>query len=64
MIKTQNHKVNTYKEYHSVITLVVIGTPTHSHSPPPRTGGGGSEGTLAYGWGVGGVPIPTTGEKA
>jgi hypothetical protein len=31
-------------------------------APPPGTGGGG--GTLACGWGVGGVPIPTTGEKA
>ncbi len=29
--------------------------------PTPRTKGGG---TLACGWGVGGVPIPTTGEKA
>jgi hypothetical protein len=31
-------------------------------APPPRTGGEG--GTLACGWGVGGVLIPTTGEKA
>ncbi len=31
-------------------------------APPPGTKGGG--GTLACGGGVGGVPIPTTGEKA
>ncbi len=30
--------------------------------PSPQTRGGG--GTLAYGWGVGGVPIPTIWEKA
>ncbi len=30
-------------------------------SPQNREGGGG---TLTCGWGVGGVPIPTTGEKA
>jgi hypothetical protein len=57
-----------YKEYPSVCLLVGIGTPPSplpqvSVSPPPppnqRVGG-----TLACGWGIGGVPIPTTGEKA
>ncbi len=34
-------------------------------APPPRTAGGGGEwGTLACGRGVGGIPSPTTGEKA
>ncbi len=32
--------------------------------PSPGTQGGWAVGTLACGWGVGGVPIPTTGEKA
>jgi hypothetical protein len=62
---TLTHKVCIYKEYHSVCPLVGIGTlPTPlspASAPPPRTGGGG---TIACGWGVGGVPIPTTGEKA
>ncbi len=31
------------------------------HAPPPETKGGH---TIACGWGGGGVPIPTTGEKA
>ncbi len=61
------HSVHIYKEYHSVCPLVVIGTlppplPPASVplSPEPKGGGG----TLACGWGVGGVPILTTGEKA
>ncbi len=37
--------------------------PSSDCAPPPGTWGGGV-GTLAYGWGSGGVPIPTTGEKA
>ncbi len=60
------HKVRIYKEYHSVCPLVGSGTLPPLLSPasvplPPRTGG---RGTLACGWGVGAVPIPTTGEKA
>jgi hypothetical protein len=60
-----HHKVHTFKEYHSVCPLVGIGilpTPLSPASvplpPEPRRG------TLACGRGVGGVPIPTTGEKA
>ncbi len=53
---------STYnKEYHSVCPLVGIGTSSASVPLPPEMGGGG---TLACGWGVGGVPVPTTGEKA
>jgi hypothetical protein len=63
-----HHKVHIYKEYHSECPLVGIGTlPTPLASecaPPPRTGEEGLEGRLACGWGVGGDPIPTTGEKA
>ncbi len=60
------HKVRRYREYQSVCPLVGIGTLPTPLSPasvplPPETGGGG---TLDCGWGVGGVPIPTTGEKA
>ncbi len=51
-----NHKVHLYRECHSVCPLVRIGT-----SPLSGTKGGD---TLACGWGVGGVPIQTTGEKA
>ncbi len=55
-----------YKEYHSVCPLVGIGTLPTPLSPasvplPPELKGEG--GTLTCGWGVGGVPIPTTGEK-
>jgi hypothetical protein len=63
-----DHKVHTgtYKEYHSVMSprrnwdfpnpsLAI------ECAPFPGTGGGG---TLACGLGVGGVPIPTTGENA
>jgi hypothetical protein len=46
--------------------VVGIGTPPTPNSPAsvpsPKTRGWG--GKLACGWGVGGVPIPTTGEKA
>jgi hypothetical protein len=52
--------------YHSVCPLVGIGTlPTPlspANVPHPQNPGGG--GTLACGQGVGGSPIPTTGEKA
>ncbi len=62
----QSHKVHTYKEYHRVCTLVGIGTLLSLLSPasvplPPEPKGWG--GTLACGWGVGGVPILTIGEK-
>ncbi len=62
---SQVHKVHLYIEYHSVCPLVGVGTLPLSPasvplSPEPPEGGGG---TLAYGWGVGGVPIPMTGEK-
>jgi hypothetical protein len=58
------HKVLIYKEFHSVSPLVGIGTlpPPSVPLPPEPTRGGG--GTLACVCGVGGVPIPTTGEKA
>ncbi len=54
-----------YKEYHSVCPLVGIDTLPTPLSPasvplPPEPGGG----ALACGWGVGGVPIPATWEKA
>ncbi len=54
------HKLNTYKEYHSVCPLVGIGTlppplsPASVPLPPEPKGGGG--GALACGWGAGGVP--------
>ncbi len=60
-----------YLEYHSICPLVRIGilpTPFLQTSVPPAPfpqgtkGGGGT--TLARGWGVGEVPIRTTGEKA
>jgi hypothetical protein len=59
------HKVHTYTEYHSVCPLVGIGTLPPLFSPasvllPPEPKGV----TLACGRGVGGVPVPTTGEKA
>ncbi len=62
----ESQSVGIYKEHHSVRPLVGIGTfPTPlspaSVSLPLEPGGGG---TLACWWGVGGVPIPTTGEKA
>ncbi len=62
-----DHKVRIYKEYHSVCPLEGIGTLPTPLSParaplPPETKGLG--GTLACGWGVGEVPIPTTGDKA
>jgi hypothetical protein len=51
---------------HSVCPRVGNGTPTPfpaiEHAPPPGTKGGG--GTLVCGLGGGGVPTPTTGEKA
>jgi hypothetical protein len=61
------HKVLIFTEYHSVCPLARIGTPPTplplaSVPPPPpnqRVGGG----TLACGWWVGGIPMPTT-EKA
>ncbi len=58
-----HHKVHIYKEYHSGCPLVGTGTiptphPQASVPLPPEPVGGG---TLACGWGVGGVPIPTTG---
>ncbi len=60
-----NHKVHIYTEYHSVCPLVGIGTLLPHLSPAsvplPRYQRGGS---LACGWGVEGVPITTTGEKA
>ncbi len=57
-----------YKEYHSVCHLVGIGTLPTPLSPasvplPPEQGGRGGS-TISCGWRVGGVPIPTTGEKA
>ncbi len=57
-----NHKVRITKENHSVCPLVGMGTLPTPLSPSPQNRGGG--GTLACGWGVGGVPIPTTVEKA
>ncbi len=56
----------TYKEYHIVCPLVGIGTLPPPFSPasvPPLRNQGGGGGTLAW-VKVGGVPIPTTGEKA
>ncbi len=56
--------MHIYKEYLSVCLLVGIWTLPRPLSPasvplhPEPKGGGG---TLACGWGVGGVPIPTTG---
>ncbi len=54
-IFTSNHKVHIYTEYHSVCTLVGIGTlpppslASECAPPPPSKGGG----TLACGRGVG-----------
>ncbi len=62
MLHTFVHKERKYKEYHSGYPLIGIGTlPTPLSlarvplPPEPREGGG---------LGVGGVLIPTTGEKA
>ncbi len=61
------HKVPIYKEYHSVCPIVGIGTlppPLSPASvPSPRNQRGGGRGTFPCGWGIGGVTIPTTGEK-
>jgi hypothetical protein len=61
-----NHEVPIYIEHHSICPLVEIGTsPTplpQASVPLPLDQKVG--GTLACGWGGGGVPIPTTGEKA
>jgi len=74
-LHTLNWSFSTTKYIHIKSTtmclcpLVGIGTLPPPLSPasvtvplPPGTKGRG--GTLACGWGVGGVPIPTTGEKA
>ncbi len=60
-----NQKEHIFTEYHSVCPLVGIGTlppPLSPASVPlhPEPKGGS---ILACGWGVGGVSIPTTGEK-
>jgi hypothetical protein len=52
-------QVQIYLEYHSALSPRRNWDPTH---PRPWTKGGGN--TLAFGWGSGGVPIRTTGEKA
>jgi hypothetical protein len=61
-----NHKVRINKEYQSACSLVGIGTlPTSSSpasAPLPTEQGGGALST--DGGGMGGVPFPTTGEKA
>ncbi len=55
---TLNHKVRTYKEYHSVCPSSELGLsqPLSRQRvfPSPQKQGGG--GTLACGWGVGGNP--------
>jgi len=61
------HKVHSYTEYHSVCPLVGIGTLLPPLSPasvplPPVPKGGGAHSPA--GEGLGGVPVPTTGEKA
>ncbi len=63
-------KKYVYKEYHSICPLVGIESWDSLNlslasecAPPPRTGGGGGGCALACGGRVGGVPIPTTGEK-
>jgi hypothetical protein len=57
------HKVCTYKEYHCVCPSSELGLsqPLSRQRvfPSPQKQGGG--GTLACGWGVGGVPIPMRG---
>jgi hypothetical protein len=58
-----NHKVCTYKEYHSVCPSSELGLPPTPHpqaiGPLPPVSGG--RGTLAGEKGVGRVPIPTRG---
>ncbi len=53
-----NHKVRTYKEYHSVCPSSELGLSQFLSRqrvfPSPQKQGGG--GTLACGWGVGGSP--------
>ncbi len=60
---TYVHKVRTYKEYHSVCPSSELGLsqPLSRQRvfPSPQKQGGG--GTLACGWDLGGVPIPTRG---
>jgi hypothetical protein len=63
---TLHHKVHIYIEHHSVCPLVRIGpppllSPASDCVAPSEAKGGG---TLVRGWGSGGVPIRTTGEKA
>ncbi len=64
------HKARLYKEFHGVCPLVGIWTlppPLSTASvplpPPPPNQKVGWAGILACRWEVGGVPIPTTGEK-
>jgi hypothetical protein len=59
------HKVHIYKSTTVYVPSSELGfSQPHSRQrvcPSPRNQRGGS--TLACGWGVGGIPIPTTGEK-
>ncbi len=64
--KGEHHKVHIYLEYHSVYSLVRIGTPPPSPAPQATVSLPGTKGGThsPVGAGFEGVPIRMTGEKA
>jgi hypothetical protein len=65
--ESSTHKVHIYLEYHTVCPLVGLGTsppPFRKRVRPPRNRRGEGASRLRLRRGCGGVPKPTTGEKA